>query len=318
MTVAKLLFIIIGIIVAVLAPGVTIAVVCHVIDHNLGRKAIKIIKSVYRHLFLVLLSVIWLIPIVWVVLNSFSTDTGINVRQFVPEAFTLDNYKALLFGSDSVARFPTWFKNTLIVAIFTCIISSCFVVMVAYAMSCMRFKMRKTLMNLSVIINLFPGILAMIAVYFVLKNAGLTDSHVGLVLVYSASSGLGYLIAKGFFDTVPDTLREAAKIDGASELRTFLQIVVPMSKSIIVYTIISAFLMPWADFVYARLILHTGISADMTVAIGLYNMLNKTLINQYFAQFCAGGVIVSIPISILFVIMQKFYVEGITGGAVKG
>lgn len=318
MTVAKLLLIIIGIIVAVLAPGVTIAVVCHVIDHNLGRKAIKIIKSVYRHLFLVLLCVIWLIPIVWVVLNSFSTDTGINVRQFVPEAFTLDNYKALLFGADSVAKFPTWFKNTLIVAIFTCIISSCFVLMVAYAMSCMRFKMRKTLMNLSVIINLFPGILAMIAVYFVLKNAGLTDSHVGLVLVYSASSGLGYLIAKGFFDTVPDTLREAAKIDGASELRTFLQIVVPMSKSIIVYTIINAFLMPWADFVYARLILHSGLAADMTVSIGLYNMLNKTLINQYFAQFCAGGVIVSIPISILFVIMQKFYVEGITGGAVKG
>ncbi len=281
-------------------------------------KAKKVIFSILRHAFLVFICTVWLIPIVWIVLNSFSTDKGINIRQFVPEAFTLDNYKALLFGSDSVAMFPTWFKNTLIVAIFTCIISSCFVLMVAYAMSCMRFKSRKLLMNLSVIINLFPGILAMIAVYFVLKNAGLTDSHVGLILVYSASSGLGYLIAKGFFDTVPDTLREAAKIDGASELRTFIQIVVPMSKSIIVYTIINAFLMPWADFVYARLILHSGLAQDMTVSIGLYNMLNKTLINQYFAQFCAGGVLVSIPISILFIIMQKFYVEGITGGAVKG
>ncbi len=318
MTVGKLLLIILGITILVFLPALIIGGICYFINDKLGRKAVKILRSVYRHLFLVLLCVIWLIPIVWVVLNSFSTDTGINVRQFVPESFTLDNYKALLFGADSVAKFPTWFKNTLIVAIFTCIISSCFVLMVAYAMSCMRFKMRKTLMNLSVIINLFPGILAMIAVYFVLKNAGLTDSHVGLVLVYSASSGLGYLIAKGFFDTVPDTLREAAKIDGASELRTFLQIVVPMSKSIIVYTIINAFLMPWADFVYARLILHSGLAADMTVSIGLYNMLNKTLINQYFAQFCAGGVIVSIPISILFVIMQKFYVEGITGGAVKG
>ena len=318
MTVGKLLLIILGIIVAVFLPAVIIAGICYLINPKVGKKSVKILKSIYRHLFLAVLCVFWLIPIVWVVLNSFSTDTGINVRQFVPAEFTLNNYKALLFGSDTVAMFPTWFKNTLIVAIFTCIISSCFVVMVAYAMSCMRFKMRKTLMNLSVIINLFPGILAMIAVYFVLKNAGLTDSHVGLILVYSASSGLGYLIAKGFFDTVPDTLREAAKIDGASELRTFIQIVVPMSKSIIVYTIISAFLTPWADFVYARLILHTGISADMTVAIGLYNMLNKTLINQYFAQFCAGGVIVSIPISILFVIMQKFYVEGITGGAVKG
>ena len=278
----------------------------------------RMINSILRHVFLAILCAIWLVPIVWIVLNSFSTDQGINVRKFVPDEFTLDNYKKLLFGADSVAMFPTWFKNTLIVAIFTCIISSCFVLMVAYAMSCMRFKSRKALMNLSVIINLFPGILAMIAVYFVLKNAGLTDSHVGLVLVYSASSGLGYLIAKGFFDTVPDTLREAARIDGASEARIFLQIVVPMSKSIIVYTIISSFLVPWADFVYAKLILHSGLAKDMTVSIGLYNMLNKTLINQYFAQFCAGGVLVSIPISILFIIMQKFYVEGITGGAVKG
>lgn len=281
-------------------------------------KAKKIISQVLRHIFLLILSAIWLVPVVWIVLNSFSTDPGINIRKFVPDEFTLINYKNLLFGSDTVSMFPTWFKNTLIVAIFTCIISSCFVLMVAYAMSCMKFRMRKTLMNLSVIINLFPGILAMIAVYFVLKNAGLTDSHVGLVLVYSASSGLGYLIAKGFFDTVPDTLREAARIDGASEARIFLQIVVPMSKSIIVYTIISSFLVPWADFVYARLILHSGLAKDMTVSIGLFNMLNKTLINTYFAQFCAGGVIVSIPISILFIIMQKFYVEGITGGAVKG
>lgn len=281
-------------------------------------KTKKVILSILRHLFLAFLCVVWLIPIVWIVLRSFGVDKGINISEFVPQAFTLNNYKQLLFGSDSVVMFPVWFKNTLIVAIFTCIISSCFVLMVAYAMSCMRFKMRKTLMNLSVTINLFPGVLAMIAVYFVLKNVGLTNSHIGLILVYSGASGLGYLIAKGFFDTVPDTLREAARIDGASEARIFFQIVVPMSKSIIVYTIISSFLIPWADFVYARLILHSGLASDMTVSIGLYNMLKKTLINDYFAQFCAGGILVSIPISILFIIMQKFYVEGITGGAVKG
>jgi len=283
-----------------------------------ARKAIKNVKLVLRHLFLVVMSIIWLTPIAWIVLNSFSTQKGINIRRFVPKKFTLNNYKELLFGSDTVSMFPTWFKNTLIIAIFTCIISTCFVLMVAYAMSCMRFKSRKTLMNLSVTINLFPGILAMIAVYFVLKSMALTDSHMGLVLVYSGSAGLGYLIAKGFFDTVPDTLREAARIDGASEARIFFKIVIPMSKPIIVYTIISSFLVPWADFVYARLILHSGLAKDMTVSIGLYEMLTKTLINDYFAQFCAGGIIVSIPISILFIIMQKFYVEGITGGAVKG
>ena len=281
-------------------------------------KAKKVLKSIGRHGFLVLMSAVWLVPIVWILLTSFSTDPGINIRNFVPDGFTTVNYKNLLFGSDTVSQFPQWFMNTLIVAIFTCIVSTSFVLMVAYAMSCMRFKSRKTLMNLSVIINLFPGVLSMIAVYFVLKHVDLTNTYAGLIMVYSGSAGLGYLIAKGFFDTVPDTLREAAKIDGASEIRTFFQVVVPMSKSIIVYTVINSFLVPWADFVYARLILNSGLSKDWTVAIGLYNMLDKTLINHYFAQFCAGGVIVSIPISILFVIMQKFYVEGITGGAVKG
>ena len=190
--------------------------------------------------------------------------------------------------------------------------------MVAYATSCMRFPARKPLMNAAVIVNLFPGVLSMIAVYFILKTLNLTNTHLGLILVYSAGSGLGYLIAKGFFDTIPNSLREAAYLDGASEATIFWRVVIPMSRPIIVYTVISSFLSPWMDFVYAKLLLNSGISSQWTVAIGLYNMLDKSLINTYFGQFCAGGVLVSIPISVLFVIMQKFYVEGITGGAVKG
>ena len=190
--------------------------------------------------------------------------------------------------------------------------------MVAYAISCCRFKGRRLLQNLSVTVNLFPGVLAMIAVYFVLKYMNLTNSYAGLIMVYAGSSGLGYLICKGFFDTVPVSLREAAKLDGASEARIFFQIVIPMSRPILVYTIINSFLIPWTDFVMAKMILNSGISTDWTVAIGLYNMLQKALINSYFSRFCAGGVLVAIPISILFVIMQKFYVEGITSGAAKG
>ena len=204
------------------------------------------------------------------------------------------------------------------VACFNCVISTCFVLMVAYALSCCRFKGRKLIQNLSVSVNLFPGVLAMIAVYFVLKYLNLTNSYAGLIMVYAGSSGLGYLICKGFFDTIPISLREAAKLDGASDARVFFQVVLPMSKPILVYTIISSFMVPWTDFVMAKMILNSGVSADWTVAIGLYNMLQKTLINNYFALFCAGGVLVSIPISILFVIMQKFYVEGITSGADKG
>lgn len=278
----------------------------------------KVVKPVFRHVFLAFLALFWLIPIIWLVCNSFSSYAGMNVKNFFPQEWTFNNYKLLFVSVDTVAQFPRWFTNTLIIAIFSCIISSSFVLMVSYAMSCMRFPMRKPLMNLAVILQLFPGFLSMIAVYFILKSFGLTNSHLGLVLVYSASSGLGYLVAKGFFDTVPVSLREAAYLEGANEAKVFMKIVLPISKPIIVYTVISAFLAPWMDFIFAKIILNSGISADWTVSIGLYNMLDKTLIHSYFARFCAGGVLVSIPISILFVIMQKFYVEGITGGSVKG
>lgn len=278
----------------------------------------KYLRMIRNNLLLLVMAFIWLIPIVWLLVTSFSAKTGMDASHFFPEKWSIQGYKNLLFSSDSVAQFPRWFWNTFIVAVFTCVISTIFVLMVAYATSCMRFPMRKPLMNIAVIINLFPGVLSMIAVYFVLKTLNLTNSHIGLIIVYSAGAGLGYLIAKGFFDTVPTSLREAAYLDGASEAKIFWQVVIPMSRPIIVYTIISSFLVPWMDFVYARLILNSGISNQWTVAIGLYNMLEKSLINTYFTQFCCGGVLVSIPISALFVIMQKFYVEGITGGAVKG
>lgn len=278
----------------------------------------KHLNMIFRHVLLAFLSFIWLIPIVWLVVTSFSSYTGMNTSTFFPKEWSLNNYKNLLFAADSVAQFPNWFKNTFIIACFCCVISSLFVLMVAYAMSCMRFNMRKPLMNIGIILNLFPGFLSMIAVYFILRTLNLTNNHWGLILVYSASSGLGYLIVKGFFDTIPASLREAAYLDGASEATIFAKVVIPMSRPIIVYTVINSFLAPWMDFVFAKMILNDGISANWTVAIGLFNMLDKSLINTYFTQFCAGGVLVSIPISVLFVIMQKFYVEGVTGGAVKG
>ena len=173
-------------------------------------------------------------------------------------------------------------------------------------------------MSFSMILGMFPGVLSMIAVYFVLKMLNLTDSLIGLIVVYSAASGLGYLICKGFFDTIPSSLRESAKLEGASEATIFARIVIPLSKPMIVYTVINSFLTPWMDFVMARLMIKSKDPADWTVAIGLFNLLQRSLIGEYFSVFCAGGVIVAIPISILFIIMQKFYVEGITGGAVKG
>lgn len=278
----------------------------------------KTFKLIGRHVFLAFLAFVWLIPIIWLFVTSLSAEKGMNAKYFFPREWSIDNYVQLFCRPDTVANFPAWFKNSMIIGVCTCIISTLFVLMVAYAMSCMRFKARKPLMSFAIILGMFPGVLSMIAVYFVLKLFGLSGTLAGLVIVYSAGSGLGYLICKGFFDTIPASLREAAKIEGASELTTFTKVVLPLSKPIIVYTVINSFLSPWMDFVMAKLMIKSANPEDWTVAIGLYNLLQRDLISEYFGVFCAGGVVVAIPISILFVIMQKFYVEGITGGAVKG
>jgi arabinogalactan oligomer/maltooligosaccharide transport system permease protein len=274
--------------------------------------------DVGRHALLAALAAIWLVPVVWLVSTSFSTNEGRNILRFFPEGWTLSNYIRLFSDTDSVSNFPAWFTNTFIVACFTCAVSSLFVLMVAYVMSCMRFGGRKALMNAGVLLGLFPGFLTMICIYYILKELALIDTHLGLIIVYAGSSGLGYLIAKGFFDTIPHSMIDAAKLDGANEAKVFWKVILPLSRPIIVYTVISSFLTPWMDFIFSNIVIKSRLSQDWTVAVGLFNMLNKSSVNTYFSRFCAGGVLVSIPISVLFIIMQKFYVESVTGGSVKG
>jgi arabinogalactan oligomer/maltooligosaccharide transport system permease protein len=292
--------------------------VARVSERGMGMKKKELILSILKNLLLAALAVFWLIPILWLVVTAFSANPGISYTRFFPEKWTLANFSRVLFHPDSVLQYGRWFLNTLIIAVFSCAISTAFILMVSYAFSCMRFPGRQGMIRFSMVLGMFPGVLSMIAVYFIMKSIGLTNSHIGMIVVYSAGSGLGYLIVKGFMDTIPVSMREAARIEGANELVIFFQVMMPLCKPIIVYQIISAFLAPWSDFVFARLMLNSGISKDWTVAIGLYNMLDKTLIHTNFAAFCAGGLIISIPISVLFIIMQKYYVEGVTSGSTKG
>jgi arabinogalactan oligomer/maltooligosaccharide transport system permease protein len=209
--------------------------------------------------------------------------------------------------------------NTFIIAVFTCIISTFFVLSVSYCTSRLRFKLRKPFMNMAMILGLFPGIMSMVAVYFILKALGLSEGgmiRVALVIVYSACSGMGFQIAKGFFDTIPKGIDEAAMVDGATQWDVFTKITIPLSKPIIVYTILTSFIGPWVDFIFAKVICRAN-AKYYTVAIGLWNMLDKEYINSWYTCFAAGAVIISIPIATLFLIMQKFYVDGMTG-AVKG
>lgn len=270
------------------------------------------------HIILAILSAIWVLPIAWIIMISFRGEKGQYVSTLLPKSLTLANYTKL-FTDTGILNFMQMFKNTLIIAIFSCIISTAFVLAVSYCMSRMRFRLRKPFMNVALILGMFPGFMAMIAVYYILKVLGLSEGsliRVALVLVYSGGSGLGFYIAKGFFDTIPKSLEEAAYLDGATRWQSFTRIIIPLSRPIIVYTVLNSFLAPWIDFVFAKVICRAN-KAYYTVSIGLWNMLEKEYVYNWFNSFAAGAVLISVPIIILFMVMQKCYKDSMSGG-VKG
>ena len=274
------------------------------------------ISNTIIYIILTVSAIIWIMPLAWLVMTSFRGETQVYIPYIFPKEWTFDNY-IRLFTDTSVVNYPRWFLNTLVVAACSCVISTVAVLMVSYTFSRLRFKSRKKVLNIGMILGMFPGFMTMIAVYYLLKAMGLTQNLVSLIIVYSAGAALGYFIAKGFFDTIPRALDEAATIDGATKNQIFWKIILPMSKPIVVYTVLTSFTGPWADFILARVIMGDNID-NYTIALGLWKMVDKQYIDKYFLNFCAGAVVIAIPITALFLKMQKYYVEGVTGGAVKG
>ena len=229
-----------------------------------------------------------------------------------------DNY-IRLFTDTSILNFPKMFVNTLIIAVCSCILATFYTLAVSYCLSRLKFRLRKPYMNMAMILGLFPSFMSIIAVYFILKTLGLTEGNlirVALILCYSGGAGLGFQIAKGFFDTIPVAVDEAAILDGCTRWQIFTKITLPLSKPIIVYTVLTAFMAPWLDFIFAKVICRAN-SDQYTIAIGLWKMLEKEYIDSWYTSFAAGAVLISIPIAILFLYMQRYYVDGVSG-AVKG
>lgn len=266
----------------------------------------------------VIISVIWLFPFFFLVIQSLRGEEGASTMYFWPQQWTFDNYIGLFTDTDKF-NFPRWYGITLVISVVVTLIQTTIVLITSYALSRLRFKMRKPLMNLMLVLGMFPGFMSMTAVYFILKLVGLTQNMglVGLILVYVASSCMGYYICKGFFDTIPKSLDEAARIDGANRQTVFFKIILPLAKPIIIYTILTAFMAPWGEYMFASLIVN-GDPDNFNIAVGLWEMLNRETINEYFTRFCAASVVVSIPITILFFCLQRYYVQGVTGGSVKG
>ncbi len=272
--------------------------------------------SALGHLFLSVLSFIWLLPVAWLILQSFRGEGGAFTNYIIPKTFTLDNYK-LLFTDTTLFNFPRWFMNTLFVAVFTTAITTVIVLLTSYAFSRLRFKLRKPMMNIILILGMFPGFMSMTAIYHIIKAMGLAQSLYALILVYSGGAAMGYYISKGFFDTIPYAIDESAMLDGATKNQIFWKITLPMSKPIVIYTVLTSFLAPWVDFIFVSVIMRDSYQ-NYTVALGLFQMLTRENIGKYFTRFAAGAVLVALPITILFIYMQKYYVSGVTGGSVKG
>jgi arabinogalactan oligomer/maltooligosaccharide transport system permease protein len=281
---------------------------------HMGLKASRTLGNTLIYILLIVISIIWLIPFFCIVLQSLRVESTWQVGYVIPKTWGFDNY-VNLFKTD----FPRWYVNTFITAVCTALLQTIIVLCMSYTLSRFRFKMRKPLMRFMLILGMFPGMLTMIILYRVLKDLGLTQANAtpGLILVYIASSGMGYYVSKGFFDTIPKSLDEAARVDGATRFQVLKKIILPLSKPIVIYTVLTAFMGPWGDFVFARYI-SFGASAGMNVAVGLYNWLNRDQIANCYTMFCAGGVLVALPVTALFLFLQKYYVEGVTGGAVKG
>lgn len=292
-----------------------------------SQKTSSRIVNVMIYFFLIVLALVWLFPIVWLFLHSFRGEFDGPVGYLIPQEFSLAPYIKVLTPSSTV-QYAQWFSNTLIVATFTSLISTFVVLLSSYAFSRLRFRGRIGLMKGILVIGLFPGFMAMIAIYFILKGIGLLPSGTGevpvsnylisLVLVYTSGAALGYYVSKGFFDTISRSLDEAAQIDGANRAQIFWHIILPLSRPILIYTALTSFMGPWGDFIFVS-VLTKGRQEAWSIARGLYALVvQQGYISEWFTAFSAGAVIISIPIVILFLSTQKYYVSGVTSGAVKG
>jgi arabinogalactan oligomer/maltooligosaccharide transport system permease protein len=283
-------------------------------------KARRITMDIIVHIFLTIVAIVWVMPFVYLIAHSLrgGVNHGPDASTFFPTSYSLQNF-IRLFSDTSVVNFPRMFMNTFVIAACSCVIGSFFVLAVSYCLSRVKWKLRRPYMNMGMIITLFPGFMSMTATYFLLKAMGLTTGSnipLALIICNCSGAGVGFHVMKGYMDTIPKALDEAAYLDGATKWQTYTRITLPLCKPMIVYQVITAFMGPWCDFIFAKLICRDE-KDYYTVSIGLWDMLKMDSISTYFTRFCAGAVLIAIPISILYIVTQRFYQEAMSG-SVKG
>lgn len=281
-----------------------------VISKKLKIRPATTMKAVIVYAIVLLISFIFAFPCIWLILSSFNANGSLlTLDGFFPESYSFDTFKTL-FTEKVEHDYMTWFGNTLFVAGISCVISTVLVLAVSYTMSRYRFKSRKQMMKVTLLLNIFPNFMNMTALFVIMTQFDLINNLWGLILLYSSGATMGFLVQKGFFDTIPSTIYDAATLDGATDLRVFVSITLPLSKPMIVYTALTAFVWPWSDFMLPKLLLPD--KSQWTVAIGL-NWLDESK----FSIFAAGSVFIAVPIVALYIALSKYLIQGGAAGAVK-
>ncbi len=270
----------------------------------------NLIDSILTHIVLIAVCFIFFFPVLWIIMSSFSKSGSIyDINGFFPDELSLASY-VKLFTDTTMYDYPNWLKNTLYVATFSSLIGTVLVILTAYTISRFQFKSRKALMKSALVLNMFPSFMGMTAVYLIMVNFGLINQLWSLILIYAAGAPMGYLVQKGYFDTISNTIYEAARIDGATNLTIFTKITLPLAKPMLVYTALTQFAWPWSDFILPNLLLK---NKDLwTVAVGL-----TSLDETQFTRFAAGSVFIAVPIVALYFALSNFLVTGVSSGAVK-
>lgn len=270
------------------------------------------LATVFIYVLLVATAIIVLLPVVWIVVSSLNPGDTLLSTSLWPKTLSLDHYRYLFLKTD----YPRWYMNTLKIATANMFLSTFLIVTSAYAFSRFRFPGRRAGLMAMLVLQMFPSFMGMVAIYILLLQLGLLDNLWGLVLVYAGGSiPFGAWLVKGYFDGIPRSLEEAARIDGATNTQIFFKVMFPLSYPILTFIMLNNFIGPWMDFIFARLVLRSN--AHKTLAIGLFEMVTGTG-NTKFTTFAAGAVLVAIPITLLFLFLQKYLIEGLTAGANKG
>ena len=278
-------------------------------------KKLKIVSSkLLLNLFFVLACLMALIPILYALSISFTKDASLLSRDFsfIPKKFTLDNYKAV-FTEESV---PLWFWNSIFLAFATICLSLCTAVPASYVFSRWKFHGRKGILKILLLLYSFPSILSMFAIYKMMSSLHLINTRLGLIIIYAGTMSVFALWnMKGYFDTIPVEIEEAAKIDGCSDFEIVVKIVTPLARPSLIVTGTMVLNYVWNEYIFSINFL-TG-SSNETLASGLYS-LQATEMSGSWPVFSAAAILVSLPVLMIFFLSQKYMTSGLTSGGVKG